>query len=43
MEGEMSLRYLFHPRQAMVALFILSWAATTQSDILNAGASTNWA
>jgi hypothetical protein len=35
MEGEMSFRYLFHPRQAMVALFILSWAATTQSDILN--------
>ena len=35
MEGEMSLRYLFHPRQAMVALSILSWAATTQSDILN--------
>src|SRR5262245_5844016 len=35
MEGEMSLRYLFHPRQAMVALLILSCAATTQTDILN--------
>jgi glucose/arabinose dehydrogenase len=31
----MSVQYLFHASQAMVALFVLSYAAATQTDILN--------
>jgi glucose/arabinose dehydrogenase len=34
-ENSMFLQYLFHASQAVVALFGLSYAAATQTDILN--------